>query len=168
MSGGCARGFHLVFEGVVNLAYTTIFPALPTPLAITACTWGLAALLILPQSMRLGMTFPLLSGGCVRRFPERPGAALVVVYFANGLGGTIDVLTSGFVLIRLQGLPYTMAVAGLINLGLAGLGWGLGGGASEPRERSLWSTCPTPHPRSPPACSWSSCSTPGWRRSSSA
>ena len=84
-----ALGFHPVFDGVVHLAYTTLLPALHTPSAITVCTWGLAALLILPQSVLFGMTFPLMSGGCVRRFPARPGAALAALYFANSLGGAI-------------------------------------------------------------------------------
>ena len=120
--GICALRFHPVFDRVVNFAYTTILPALPTPAAITGCKWGLASLLILPQSIPLGMTFPLMmSGGFVRRFPDRPGAALAALYFANSLGGGIGVLASGFVLIRLLGLPSTMTVAGIMYLGLAGL-----------------------------------------------
>src|SRR5262249_45640187 len=121
-------------------------PALHTPLAITGCKWGLASLLILPQSVLLGMTFPLMSGGFVRRFPERPGAALAALYFANSLGGAIGVLASGFVLIRHLGLPNTMAVAGLINLGLAGLVWRLAGGAPEPRAAAAVDRTPgEPH-----------------------
>ena len=53
-------------------------------------------------------------------YPERPGATLAALYFANSLGGAIGVLTSGFVRLRLLGLPYTRAVAGLMHLGLAG------------------------------------------------
>src|SRR5262245_36165711 len=99
--GVCALGFHPVFDRVVNLAYTAILPALHTPSAIILCKWWLASLLILPQSILLGMTFPLMSGGCVRRFPNHPGAALATLYFANSLGGAIGVVASGFVLIRL-------------------------------------------------------------------
>ena len=138
--GVCALGFHPVFVWGVDLAYTTLLPALQTPWAITACKWGLAALLILPQSILLGMTFPLMSGGCVRRFPTRPGAALAVLYCANSLGGAIGVLASGFVLIRLLGLPWTMAVAGHINLGLAG-------SAPEPRLAVAVQPAPTAPPQ---------------------
>ena len=64
-----------------------------------------AALLILPQSILLGATFPLISGGIIRRWPERPGATLAMLYFTNSLGAAVGVLVSGFVLIRLVGLP---------------------------------------------------------------
>lgn len=127
--GAGALGFHPVCDRVMNFTYTTLLPALHTPSAITVCKWGLASLLILPQSILLGMTFPLMSGGFGRHFPDRPGAALAALYFANSLGGAIGVLASGFVLIRLLGLPYTMAVAGVINIGLAGLVGGLARGA---------------------------------------
>ena len=42
-------------------------------MAQTIVKWGIAGLLILPQSVLLGMTFPLMSAGVVRRIPERSG-----------------------------------------------------------------------------------------------
>lgn len=135
--GICALGFHPVFVWLVNLAYADVIPAFSSPWAVSAWKWGLASLLILPQSILLGMTFPLMSGAFVRRFPARPGASLAVLYFANSLGGAIGALASGFVLIRLLGLPGTLTLAGLVNLGLAGLAWRLGRGGPEPSVSSL-------------------------------
>ena len=147
--GACALGFHPVFERVVNLAYATILPAFNSTFAIVSCKWGLASLLILPQSILLGMTFPLMSGGFIRRFPARPGAALAVLYFANSLGGAIGALASGFVLIRLLGLPGTMAVAGLLNIALAGLVWWLAQGGSEPMIAAVAEPTPQVVERAP-------------------
>jgi predicted membrane-bound spermidine synthase len=79
--------------------------------------------LVLPQSVLLGMTFPLISGGIIRRWPERPGETLSILYFTNSLGGALGVLVSGFVLIGLVGLPGTTLTAGLLNVALALAVW---------------------------------------------
>ena len=86
---------------------------------IHAYKWSLAALLVLPQSVLLGMTFPLISGGIMRRWPERPGETLSALYFTNSLGVPVGILVSGFVLIGIVGLPGTTLTAGLLNVVVA-------------------------------------------------
>ena len=83
----------------------------------------LSAALILPQSILLGMTFPLMSGGILRRWPNTPGRSLAMLYFTNSIGGAIGVLVSGFYLINAFGLPGTIMTAGLINILLALVVW---------------------------------------------
>src|SRR6185503_13130618 len=78
--------FHDVFVSVTGFAYATVFPAAGLGPMQTIAKWGLAALLILPQSILLGMTFPLMSAGVVRRIPQSAGRALSMLYFANSLG----------------------------------------------------------------------------------
>jgi len=46
----------------------------------------LAGLLILPQSVLLGMTFPLMSAGLIRRYPTAPGESLAMLYFTTASG----------------------------------------------------------------------------------
>jgi spermidine synthase len=113
-------GFHEIFQGVTGLAYTAILPGLPAPLALAA-KWGIAALLILPQSVLLGATFPLMSAGALRlERVERgaaasPGRLLALLYFANSLGAAAGVLIGGFVLVRVAGLPGTLVAAAITN-----------------------------------------------------
>ncbi len=130
--GLIALAFHSVFERSVSLAYSTLMPALGSVEAVMAFKWGLAALLILPQSILLGMTFPLMAGGMIRRAPDQPGTALATLYFCNSVGGALGVLASGFLLIRFVGLPGTGAVAGAINLALAAVAWWQAGSRPEP------------------------------------
>ena len=130
--GVLALVFHPVFVATIGLTLEQLVPALASPAAITAVKWGIGAALILPQSILLGTTFPLMSGGLIRRFPEQPGRRIATLYFANSIGGAIGVLVSGFWLIRLLGLPGTMAVAGGLNLALAGLVGQLARGDREP------------------------------------
>src|SRR5450759_2435020 len=111
--------FHQTFVAATNFSFASVIPALPPGWLIHAYKWSLAALLILPQSVLLGMTFPLISGGMIRRWPGRPGETLATLYFTNSLGAAIGVLVSGFVLIRAVGLPGTILTAGVLNIALA-------------------------------------------------
>ena len=120
--------FHSAFLGVSALAYGTIFPALAGGGALVVVKWALAALLILPQSVLLGTTFPLMSAGFLRLVSADgsagSGRTLSLLYFANSIGAAGGVLLAGFYLIRLVGLPGTLLTAASINLvvGLTVLG----------------------------------------------
>jgi predicted membrane-bound spermidine synthase len=94
--------------------------------------WTLAGLLILPQSVLLGMTFPLMSAGLIRRYPLAPGESLAMLYFTNSLGAAVGVLVSGFYMIDALGLPGTVQAAGVLNLVLAAVVWILAGEAEAP------------------------------------
>jgi predicted membrane-bound spermidine synthase len=128
--------FHRVFVFATDLSFDSIIPALESELLIHLYKWSLAALLILPQSILLGMTFPLMSGGVIRRFPERPGEVLSMLYFTNCLGAALGVIVSGFVLIRAVGLPGTILTAGLLNIALALVIWVAIKGTIEPQSES--------------------------------
>src|SRR4051812_34837333 len=65
--------FHELFVGTTGVVYDHIFPAIGLGVLQTAVKWTVAAGLILPQSILLGMTFPLMSAGVVRRAPSAPG-----------------------------------------------------------------------------------------------
>src|SRR5580658_1078606 len=124
--------FHPTFVAAVDFSFASVIPALPAGVLINTYKWSLAAALILPQSVLLGMTFPLISGGLIRRWPERPGEALATLYFTNSLGAAIGVLVSGFLLIAIVGLPGTVLIAGLLNIALAVAIWAIIRGQSEP------------------------------------
>jgi spermidine synthase len=81
--------------------------------------WCLASLMILPASILLGTTFPLMSAGILRVYPETGGRSLSMLYFTNSFGAAIGVLASGFYLIDHLGLPGTILTAGLLNVTLA-------------------------------------------------
>ena len=137
--GACAFAFHPLFVAATGAAFDTVLPALGSELAATWFKWSLGAALILPQSILLGMTFPLMSGGLIRRHPDAPGASLAMLYFSNSLGAAIGVLASGFFMIAKLGLPGTIQAAGVINLALAALVWLIARGA-EPAAAAPTST----------------------------
>lgn len=108
--------FHPLFRWTTHLAYDSIFPALGAGTLHVIVKWGLAALLILPQSVLLGATFPLMSAGVIRRMPSESGRTISLLYFANSLGASAGVLLAGFVLIQAVGLPGTLLAAALANV----------------------------------------------------
>ena len=130
--GAIALGFHPIYLAGTTFTFDTLIPALETPAAINTVKWTIATLLILPQSVLLGTTFPLISGAVVRRFPDRPGATLAMLYFTNSLGAALGVLTSGFLLIGWVGLPGTVMIAGAVNLAIAFYVWRSSGSVPEP------------------------------------
>lgn len=117
--GILALGFHGVFTGLIEGFYATVLPQLGSPALGSALKFGAASLLILPQSILLGMTFPLMSAGIIRRYPDTPGGSIAMLYFTNSIGAALGVLASGFWLIGAIGLPGTIFTAGLLNLLLA-------------------------------------------------
>lgn len=123
--GLCALLFHAAFTGTIELSYERVIPQLGTPFTVSVFKWCAAALMILPQSVLLGMTFPLMSAGILRLFPDRPGRTIGLLYFTNSIGAAVGVLVSGFVLIEAVGLPGTIGIAGAINIALAIVVWRL-------------------------------------------
>src|SRR5438105_9437685 len=131
--GVLGLAFHHVFVGATGVAYDHVLPRLAgSAAAVTLFKWSLGAVLILPQSILLGMTFPLMTAGVLRVFAQRPGQSLAMLYFTNSLGAAAGVLVSGFVLIAAVGLPGTIRTAALINFAVAGAVWWLFRGHEKP------------------------------------
>lgn len=121
--------FHWIFTNVSGISYDWLIPLLGAPWVVDVVRWSIAALLILPQTVLLGMTFPLMSGGLIRRFPGREGNLLGGLYFANSIGAAIGALVAIFILLPWVGLPGSMTAAGILNFVVAALAWWL---AREP------------------------------------
>lgn len=107
--------FPFVFEAATNLSYDVLFPAVGTAGAAAGLRWGVAGLLILPQAILLGATYPLMAAGVLRGGPDRPTRAVGLVYFLNALGGAVGVLVAGFLLVGSIGLAGTSILAGCLN-----------------------------------------------------
>ena len=121
--GLCALIFHPSFDWFINVSYNTIMPGIHSSALVSAYKWLVSAAMILPQSILLGMTFPLMSTGLIRRYPNAPGSTMSMLYFSNSIGAAVGVLTSGFVLVAWFGLPGTISIAGIINILLAVTVW---------------------------------------------
>jgi len=115
--------FHDVFTSLIEVFYTSVLPSMGSPAGGAVLKWVAASILIMPQSVLLGMTFPLMSAGIIRRYPDTPGGSIAMLYFTNSIGAAIGVLASGFWLIHLVGLPGTILSAGLLNILLAITVW---------------------------------------------
>ncbi|MCS4231952.1 putative membrane-bound spermidine synthase [Stenotrophomonas chelatiphaga] len=128
--------FDGIFQGVTGWAYAHLLPSLEGQGA-TALRWGLATVLVLPQCVLLGATFPLMSAGYLRVQPQAQGEVLAGLYFANSIGAAAGALASTYLLLPALGLPGAVMVAGALNVLVAALIYPLaragepGGGPSE-------------------------------------
>jgi spermidine synthase len=111
--------FHEIYQSVTGWGYSSVFPSLAGSWTLIAAKWAIAGGLILPQSVLLGMTFPLMSAGILRLTRGRPGEMLSLLYFANSLGAALGVLVAGFYLVEVLGLPGTLLAAVILNLVVA-------------------------------------------------
>ena len=111
--------FHPIYGGLTGFAYDTAFPNLPGSWAVQAFKWSSGALLILPQSILLGMTFPLMSSGLMRRLRVGDGAILGGLYFTNSIGAAFGALFATFVLLPAIGLPGAMRFGAILNIVVA-------------------------------------------------
>jgi predicted membrane-bound spermidine synthase len=123
--GALALVFHPVFVGVTDWGYGSLLPWLGNEWLALAGKLALSCLLILPQSVLLGATFPLMSAGLVRAHPAAAGESVAMLYFTNSLGAAAGVLASGFLLIAWVGLPGTLRTGGFLNLLIAAIVWAL-------------------------------------------
>ena len=104
--------FHDLYIGVTGWAYQLGLPAYRgIRVAHRSAKWAIASALILPQSILLGMTFPLMTAGALRWIADRPGRTLSILYFANSFGAAVGVLIAGFYLVEVAGLPGTILAA---------------------------------------------------------
>jgi predicted membrane-bound spermidine synthase len=108
--------FHPVFTTVTDLSYDRIFPALASAGLVGSARWAIAGLLILPQAITLGATFPLMAASVVRADPAHPGRSVARVYLVNTLGGAAGVLLAGFWMIGALGFAGTSMAAGTLNV----------------------------------------------------
>ena len=111
--------FHGIFVGATAWAFDSLLPQACTQQSACVAQWVVAALLILPQSILLGSTFPLMTAGILRIAPDKPGERIALLYFLNSLGAVVGVLASGFILIPAVGLPGALMTAGLLNIAVA-------------------------------------------------
>lgn len=121
--GVAGLAFHGVFLGYTHLSQEVIYPALESAPVIAAWQWGTAALLIFPQTVLLGMTFPLMSSGYLRIAPKADGEILGGLYFSNSLGAALGALVATFILLPAVGMPGAMLIGGITNLLVAAGAW---------------------------------------------
>ncbi len=116
-----ALGFHPAYRSLAEIVERSVLPLMPGAVSAGLVQWFLAIVLIAPQTVLLGATFPLLAAGVVRRFPVRPGWTVAILYFVNSLGGAVGVLVAGFALLPAVGLPGALLAAAGLNVAAAGL-----------------------------------------------
>ena len=111
--------FHRIFQMLMDVSFNNIIPAISDPTIMHIYSWAVGSALLLPQSVLLGATFPLMSNALLRIRSDLPGRSISLLYFGNSIGAAIGVLVCGFYLIAKTGMPGTVLTAGIINVLIA-------------------------------------------------
>jgi len=118
--------FDPIYRHLTHWAYEVGFPIATNLGMTTGLRWSLATVMVLPQCILLGATFPLMSAGFMRLQPASEGRVLSSLYFANSIGAAIGALAATYLLLPAIGLPGAMLTAGLLNVMVAVLVYPLG------------------------------------------
>jgi len=111
-----------------------------SPTAITAARLVAAIAILLPPTVAMGATLPVVAHGLVDR-DEWLGRWSSYIYSANTLGAVLGAYLCGFWMIPALGLTHTVLVAAAVNLGVAGAVW-LGAGRLAPLAASAAAATP--------------------------
>jgi spermidine synthase len=137
--------FHEVYVLLTEISIEHAIPRLGSPQSVEVYKYWLCGVLIVPQTVLLGMTFPLMSGAVIRRSPDASGHHLAMLYFTNSIGAAAGALAAAFWLLGWIGMPGTMRVAGAPVRARASRG------RSRPRQpraalprRRFWCGCSSP------------------------
>jgi spermidine synthase len=142
--GLCGLLFHSGFLAYQQASYGSVLPALGSPGLIDAYLWLTSALMIAPQTIMLGATFPLMSAAYLRLAPRDDSRILGGLYFSNSIGATFGALAATFLLMPAVGMPGTMLTAGLLNLFVAFVAW------AASKRMPLHESSITPEPQEAP------------------
>ncbi len=115
--------FQPLFTGYTSVSQQVVLPGISSVMLAHGYQWLSAALLITPQSILLGATFPLMSAGLIRAMPNAHGEVLGGLYFTNSLGAAVGALLATFWLLPAVGLPGTVMTAGILNIVVAIGAW---------------------------------------------
>ncbi len=121
--GAVALISHSLYERATGWVFDHVLPGFDSALMINALKWSVGIALLLPQSILLGLTFPLMSAAFLRRYHHTPGVSIGMLYFTNSIGGAMGVLIAGFVLIDAVGLPGTLLTGGIISAAVGIVAW---------------------------------------------
>lgn len=111
--------FDPLYHHLTRWAYESGFPMAAAANSTGALRWSLAIVMVLPQCVLLGATFPLMSAGFMRLQPAGEGRVLAGLYFANSIGAAFGALVATYLLLPGIGLPGAMFTAGLLNIAVA-------------------------------------------------
>jgi len=135
--GVYAALFHLILDGAQQLHHL-VFPLIyDVPLLLTATRVLVAAIILLPPTIMMGATVPLI-GAFLTRSPRHVGKDFGLVFAFNTLGAAAGSFLSAFFLIPAIGLRTTAWVAAALNLaiGILSLLWARSGHVLVKHERT--------------------------------
>lgn len=115
--------YHPVYLLLTNFFYDSTWSMSLSVSGAETVKVILATLSTLPVAIGLGMTFPFIAAGLIRRDKDSGELSLPKLYFTNSLGAAIGILVASYILIPSFGNQSTLNIAATINFFLAMAFW---------------------------------------------
>jgi len=138
----------VAFSRTLYLAAVRTWP--PQSWQLTALLCAIGAAIMLPPTILMGGTIPVLSAALTSSFSAR-GRTVARLYYLNSFGAVLGTLACGYYLVHRLGLGFTLLAAAAVNLAVGGavLGIRLVSGrrtAPLPGEGAAAGAAPRPYP----------------------
>lgn len=154
--------YHPVYLLLTNFFYDSTWSMSLSVTGAETVKIIFAILSTLPVAIGLGMTFPFIAAGLMRRDKDSGEVSLPKLYFTNSLGASIGILLASYILIPSFGNQSTLNIAATINFFLAMAFWmidadvfGLDNKQKKKREpKAEKISFETPHLPMPPKNVW--------------
>jgi spermidine synthase len=90
----------------------------PGPWQAAMIRFGLSSLLLLPPTIMMGGTLPVLSKVFLKGNGSNTGRSISILYFINTFGAVIGTVAAGMFLLQLLGIRWVLILGGLVNIGI--------------------------------------------------
>ncbi|MBI4687614.1 MAG: fused MFS/spermidine synthase [Nitrospirae bacterium] len=108
----------LIFSAIEHLYIVMYSAMLPGFWQAALLRFALSSLLLLPPTILMGGTLPVLSKVFLDSRNENTGRALSLLYFINTAGAVAGTLAAGLFLLQLMGVKLLLLLSGMINIGI--------------------------------------------------
>lgn len=115
--------YHPVYLLLTNFFYDSTWSMSLSVSGAETVKVILAIISTLPVAIGLGMTFPFIAAGLIRRDKDSGELSLPKLYFTNSLGAAIGILVASYILIPSFGNQSTLNIAATFNFFLAMAFW---------------------------------------------
>lgn len=115
--------YHPVYLLLTNFFYDSTWSMSLSVSGAETVKVILAIISTLPVAIGLGMTFPFIAAGLIRRDKDSGELSLPKLYFTNSLGAAIGILVASYILIPSFGNQSTLNIAATFNFFLAIAFW---------------------------------------------
>ena len=117
--------YHPVYVHMTDWFYDSSWSSQMSSQGANAVKIALSVATTVPVAILLGMTFPFIAAGLMRRHLDSGRVSVPLLYFTNSFGAAVGLLFASYLLIPVLGTQGTLCMAAVLNLLLGVAFWNI-------------------------------------------